>query len=38
MLQVISIGFMLICLLSSPTAGLDWRDLDLSDENSALRK
>ena len=38
MLQGISIGFMLICLLSSPTAGLDWRDLDLSDENSALRK
>ena len=37
-LQTISIGFMLICLLSSPTAGLDWRDLDLSDENSALRK
>lgn len=29
---------MLICLLSSSASGIDWRDLDLSDENSALRK
>ena len=37
-LQSIPIGFMLIFLLSGSAAGLDWRDLDLSDENSALRK
>ncbi len=31
-------GFMLIYLLSGSAAGLDWRDLDPTDENSALRK
>jgi len=37
-LHTIFIGFLLIYLLSGSAAGLDWRDLDLSDENSALRK
>lgn len=37
-LHTIFIGFLLINLLSGSAAGLDWRDLDLSDENSALRK
>ncbi len=37
-LHAITIGFFLTYLLSGFAAGLDWRDLDLSDENSALRK
>lgn len=37
-LRAIPFGFMLIYLLSGSAAGLDWHDLDLSDENSALRK
>ena len=37
-LRAMPFGFMLIYLLSGSAAGLDWRDLDLSDENSALRK
>ncbi len=37
-LHAIAIGFLLTYLLSGSAAGLDWRDLDLSDENSALRK
>ena len=37
-LHTIAIGFLLTCPLSGSAAGLDWRDLDLSDENSALRK
>jgi hypothetical protein len=36
--RAIPIGFMLVTLLWSSAAGLDWRDLDISDENSALRK
>ncbi len=36
--QFIPIGFMLVYLLSGSAAGIEWRDLDLSDENSALRK
>ena len=38
MLHAIPVGFMLICLISGTAAGFDWRDLDPSDENSALRK
>lgn len=38
MLPITAMGFLLMVLLSGSAAGLDWRDLDLSDENSALRK
>ena len=37
-LHVIVSGFLLTYLLSGSAAGLDWRDLDISDENSVLRK
>ena len=37
-LDAITIGFLLTYLLSGSAAGLDWRDLDISDENSALRR
>jgi hypothetical protein len=33
-----TVGFLLTCLISGYAAGFDWRDLDPSDENSALRK
>ena len=36
--QAIPIGFLLVTLLWSSAVGLDWHDLDISDENSALRK
>lgn len=37
-LHTVYSGLLLVCLLSASAAGLDWRDLDPSNENSALRK
>ena len=36
--QSISMGLVLLCLLSGFAFGIDWRELDPLDENSALRK
>ena len=36
--RAIPTGFLLVTLLWSSAVGLDWRDLDILDEDSALRK
>lgn len=36
--QSLSMGLVLLCLLSGFAFGIDWRELDPLDENSALRK